>query len=274
MNEREKKLEKIFSKFEKIDVPILEKRRSLCKDSEQNPLISINIPTYNRSGTLRRAIDSVFKQTYQNFEIIVIGDCCTDDTEEVMDKIRDERVLFYNLSQNGPYPKNYWHRWMVAATFPANMALEVSGGKWIAFLNDDDVFMPKHLELLLRHAQKNNLEFVFGRSKQEKSPGKFPKKTGTLMPSGRYPFCKGNVPHMSTLYRSYLNFFDYFIKAWKYEIPIDKFMWMRMHRAGVRIGFLNKVVSLHLLGDENNIKYHNKVDRDKNKIRNKRGQNV
>ena len=85
------------------------------------PLISVVIPTYNRGVILtERTIPSVLKQTYQNFEIIIVGDHCTDNTEELIGNINDNRIRFYNLPKRGTYPINPHHRWLVAGAVPAN----------------------------------------------------------------------------------------------------------------------------------------------------------
>lgn len=78
---------------------LLEKARiNINVDSSTEPLISVIIPTYNRSKLLtERAIPSVLAQSYKNFELIVVGDHCTDDTEQCFKKIDDSRVKFVNL---------------------------------------------------------------------------------------------------------------------------------------------------------------------------------
>ena len=64
---------------------------------DDSPLISVYVPTYNRAELLmERAISSVLKQTYKNFEFIIIGDHCTDKTESYVRSISDKRVSFYN----------------------------------------------------------------------------------------------------------------------------------------------------------------------------------
>ena len=63
-------------------------------------LVSVVIATYNRSNVLRLAIETVLWQTYTNWEIVVVGDCCTDDTAEVVASFKAPRVRFYNLREN------------------------------------------------------------------------------------------------------------------------------------------------------------------------------
>lgn len=222
---------------------LLEKVRKNSKDNKnnENPLISVRIPTYNRSKILaERAIPSILRQTYQNFEIIVVGDYCTDNTEELIKNFNDNRIKFFNLPKRGAYPTNPIDRWRVAGIVPANKGLELCTGDWIAPLDDDDEFSEDHLEILLNFALQKEYEMVYGVVQMEKKPGKW-------VDVGSYPLNSGEICHLSVLYHSRLKFFKYDINAWKYEEPADWNMWRRMKKAGVKIGFLNKVVGKHYL---------------------------
>ena len=214
-----------------------ETRNNVKADSNiNNPLISVRIPTYNRGKILiERTIPSVLRQTYQNFEIVIVGDHCTDDTEELLKKFGDDRIKFYNLPERGNYPINPNDRWMVAGVVPANKALELCSGDWIAPLDDDDEFSEDHLEVLLNYALEHNYEMVYGIVQMERGPEKW-------VNLGSYPPERGNIGHLSVLYNSTLKFFKHNINAWKYGEPADWNLWRRMKEAGVRIGFVNKVI--------------------------------
>lgn len=223
---------------------LLEKVRNNLKDNindKKNSLISVRIPTYNRGKILtERTIPSVLKQTYQNFEIIIVGDNCTDNTEELLNDFNDDRIKFYNLPERGKYPMNPHNRWMVAGVDPANKAIELCTGDWIAPLDDDDKFSENHLEILLNYALEYDYEMVYGIVKMEREPGKWKNL-------GSYPLKCGGICHLSVLYHSKLKFFKYDINAWKYGEPDDWNMWRRMKEAGVRIGFVDKIVGKHYL---------------------------
>lgn len=60
--------------------------------------VTVIIPTYNWSAALRVSITSVLTQTYRDFELLVIGDCCTGDSREVVEAFRDARLQWHNLS--------------------------------------------------------------------------------------------------------------------------------------------------------------------------------
>jgi glycosyltransferase involved in cell wall biosynthesis len=180
------------------------------------------------------------KQTYQNFELIIVGDQCTDDTEELIIKFCDERIRFFNMPKRGQYPKNPLARWLVAGSIPRNEGLKLARGEWIAPLDDDDEFSEDHLEILLEHALKTGCEFVYGTALSEIEPERWSN-------IGTYPLENGHVSHLSILYSSNLRFFKYDPNAWKYLEPDDWNMWRRMKEAGVKIGFVNKVVGKHYL---------------------------
>jgi len=100
--------------------------------------ISVVIPTYNRPALLRNSINSVLSQTYRDFELIVIDDCSSDNTPGVLEDFRDERLkVIRNSSNKG-----------IAAV--RNIGVTSSQGKYIAFLDDDDEWLPDKLEKQLK----------------------------------------------------------------------------------------------------------------------------
>lgn len=206
---------------------------------KDKPLISVIIPTYNKGKILtERAIPSVLSQTYQNFELIIVGDHCTDNTEELINSIGDERIKFVNLPTRGKYPKKAWDKWLVAGSVPRNKGLELAKGEWISPLDDDDEFSHNHLEVLLHHAMQNGYEMVYGLIEMEEEPGKW-------VNCGSYPLKMDNICHNSVLYHSRLKFLKYNVNAWKCKEPDDWNLWRRMEEAGVKIGFINRVVGKH-----------------------------
>lgn len=233
------------------------KNERFYKNSEKNPLISVYTPTYNRGSLfIERALSSVLAQTYKNFEYIIVGDCCTDNTEELVKKFEDSRIRFYNLPARGyRYPPTVENHWFAGPVVPANKALEMVKGKWIARLDDDDIWTPDHLEELLRFAQSGNFEFVSSRSYEERY-GKM-EIVGGHEAQGPYynkkvKSVKGNNPKIGPthnwLYRSYLKFFKYNINCWRksWNRVNDTDISVRMFRTGVRMGFLDKPLAFYL----------------------------
>ena len=213
------------------------------------PLISVIILTYHRSKVLaERTLPSIFAQTYTNFEIVIVGDCCRDDTGERVSAIGDSRINFYNLPYRYKYPKDRSKMQLIQGFHAGNVALERAKGAWLAFMDDDDVILPDHLETLLSFAAAGNYELVFAKHSVEKKCGEWGEEPAEpLFPNGRRPF-KGNaVPHRTVLYRSYLRIFRATVDGARYNLGGDHFLWLRMGRTGVRAGFLPKVVALKYL---------------------------
>ena len=205
--------------------------------SRAEPLISIVVPTYNRGPLLAgRTLPAALAQTYRRTEIVIVGDACTDDTEERVRALGDPRIRFENLRERGRYPEDPLFRWMVAGTKPANRTLERARGDWIAFLEDDDVWEPNHLDLLLSTARQTGAEFVYGAGLLERSPGEW-------LRIGGFPPATGRIFHSAVLYRGYLRFLRYDPEAWRSAIGGDAHLWGRMQRLGVRFAFLDQVVS-------------------------------
>lgn len=106
-----------------------------------NPLVTIYMPTHNRSGLLSRAIESVQAQTYSNFELIIVDDCSTDDTEAVVQayKDTDSRIKYIKNSDN------------FGACVSRNKAIRAAQGEFVTGLDDDDYFLPDRLAVFLEH---------------------------------------------------------------------------------------------------------------------------
>jgi hypothetical protein len=231
--------------------PVIEREKALLEAARRDhpdhlycggdPLVTIAIPTYQRGELLvNRALPPILKQTYPNFELLIVGDHCTDNTEALITDYPDPRVRFYNLPTRAAYPATSRERWCVVGVPALNKALELARGEWIAHTDDDDIWTPDHLETLLRFAQQHNLEFVYGFGRLQVSPTEWI-ETGRLAPDkdGRYkPF----VSHSAVLYRAYLRLFPYDFESWKYDYGADANRWQRMYGAGVRMGFIDKLM--------------------------------
>lgn len=100
----------------------------------QNPLVSVIIPTYNRANSLERAIKSVINQTYKNLEIIVVDDNSTDNTEEIVKSFSDDRIKYVRHFQNK------------GSSSARNTGIKNSQGEFIAFLDSDDEYLPEKIE--------------------------------------------------------------------------------------------------------------------------------
>lgn len=120
-----------------------------------NTLISIIMPTYNRGYIIEKAIQSVIEQTYQNWELIIVDDASTDDTEYRIKKINDSRIV---------YVKNEENR---GANYSRNRGCDLSRGDFLAFLDSDNFWtndkLEKQINVLINCS--DNVAFVFCRLK-------------------------------------------------------------------------------------------------------------
>jgi glycosyltransferase involved in cell wall biosynthesis len=114
------------------------------------PLISVVLPTFNRSRVLACAIESVRRSTCQDWELLVTGDHCTDDTASVVAGFRDPRIDFVNLPSNAG-----------EQSAPNNDALRRARGRYIAFLNHDDLYFPDHLATMAAFLQQSGADFAW-----------------------------------------------------------------------------------------------------------------
>jgi GalNAc5-diNAcBac-PP-undecaprenol beta-1,3-glucosyltransferase len=101
------------------------------------PLISIIIPTYNRAGTLKRTVDSILGQSWQDFEIVIVDDGSTDHTAEVLNGFRDERI------------KTVKHPVNKGVTAAKNTGLDTISGEWFTVVDSDDELVPDALEQVI-----------------------------------------------------------------------------------------------------------------------------
>lgn len=113
------------------------------------PRISVVIATYNASHVLRHAIASVRLQDREDWELIVVGDHCTDDTEAVVASFCDERIHFENLPRNSGQQAT-----------PNNVGVRRARGEYLAFLNHDDLFLPDHLSTNLAALERSGADLV------------------------------------------------------------------------------------------------------------------
>lgn len=121
-----------------------EKRRNIIETlfGETGNMVSIILCTYNRAYILKETIDSILAQTYEDFELIIVDDGSTDDTQELLAEYSDARIRSFVLQKNSFY---------CAA---ANYGLTKARGNYIAFATSDDLWERKKLELQMRYMEK------------------------------------------------------------------------------------------------------------------------
>ena len=108
-----------------------------------NPLVSIVIPTYNREDFIEEAVDSVISQTYKNWELFIVDDGSTDNTEGVVKKYLTDSRVSYHKKENGGQSSG------------RNFGYKISSGEFIAFLDSDNYWHAERLEKSVNAANDN-----------------------------------------------------------------------------------------------------------------------
>ena len=115
-----------------------------------NDMASIIMPSYNTARFISGSIESVLAQTYANWELIIVDDCSTDHTDDVVKPyLNDSRIIYIKNK------KNY------GAAVSRNRALREAKGKWIAFLDSDDLWLPEKLEKQISFMEENDYHFSY-----------------------------------------------------------------------------------------------------------------
>ncbi|MFW6025205.1 MAG: glycosyltransferase family 2 protein [Candidatus Woesearchaeota archaeon] len=108
------------------------------------PLVSVIMPAYNASDFIEEAIDSILKQTYTNFEFIIIDDSSTDNTWEIINSYNDKRIKAYQNKENSGVVKT------------RNRGFDIAKGEYYAIFDSDDISMPNRLEEQVRFLEEHD----------------------------------------------------------------------------------------------------------------------
>jgi glycosyltransferase involved in cell wall biosynthesis len=197
--------------------------------SEKSPLVSVILPTHNCAGILPYAIQSALYQTFTDFELWVVGDGCTDNSEEVVKNFDDPRINWLDLPKAPGI--GYANR---------NVALRKSAGQYIAYLAHDDIWLPDHLELLFNRIVKEKKDFVYS-------------QTANVSPYGIISISHFNLgnpeclkdflafrasPRLSSImhHKSCLDKYGYWSESIKFGADVE--LWVRFYKAGKHMNFI------------------------------------
>lgn len=115
-----------------------------------NELVSIITPSYNTAKFIAETIRSVQAQTYKNWELLIVDDCSTDNTDEIVQEyMSDTRIKYLKNEKNS------------GAAVSRNRALREAKGKWIAFLDSDDLWTPDKLQKQIEFMEKGGYHFSY-----------------------------------------------------------------------------------------------------------------
>lgn len=177
--------------------------------SNEQPLVTVYIPTFNRLDLLKRAVQSVQNQTYHNLEIIIVDDCSSDGTQAYLECLakEDHRVRYFFKEKNS------------GACVSRNIAIENAAGEFITGLDDDDYFLSGRIEYFINE-WIDDVSCLFSINVFKKSTGKFVENDKFLK---EYVYQQdllknnyiGNQVFTKTNYLKKINGFDPKLRVWQ-----------------------------------------------------------
>lgn len=113
-------------------------------------LVSIVVPVYNSEKFIKETINTVKEQTYTNWELLLVNDCSTDNSKNIIQEYKeDERIKLIDLKENS------------GAAVARNEGIKQAEGKYVAFLDADDFWLPNKLEKQIKFMQDNQFSFTY-----------------------------------------------------------------------------------------------------------------
>ena len=203
---------------------------------------SIIIPTYNRADFIERTIKSVLNQTYTNFEIIVVDDGSTDNTEDVVLSIKDERIRYYKKeNEERAVARNY--------------GIKKAIGDYITFLDSDDLFYKNHLEEANGFLKQNDINILFQAYDYQYDNGKIKKvsfKDKSIVNS--LLLQKGNIMscHGVFIKNTILNYYK-FVEDRRLSGSEDYELWLRLSKKYMIVHH-NTITSILLNHDQRSVR--------------------
>ncbi len=114
-------------------------------------MVSIILPTYNGEKYIKKSIESCLNQTFQNFELIIVDDCSTDDTPKIIQKFakQDSRIKIITNAKNRKLPESL------------NIGFQSSSGKYLTWTSDDNIYKEDAIEVMISELEFRNCNFVY-----------------------------------------------------------------------------------------------------------------
>ncbi len=207
-------------------------------DSE--PLVSIITPVYNRSATLNANIESVMSQTYSNWEMILVDDCSIDDSVKIIEGFSklDERIKLIQLTENS------------GAAVARNKAIEMAAGRFIAFLDSDDLWKSNKLKTQVEFALKSKVALTHTAYEWMDGDGK---SMGKIIRAPK------QLDYKAMLKSNYIGcltaMYDTEIIGEKVYMPEvekrqDYALWLRILRAGHSALFIDESLAFYRVGHD------------------------
>ncbi len=226
----------VFNHKNNIENRVLEKRAGKSVTSEK-PSVSIIIPCYDNSGLIGETLDTVFAQTYQNFEIILVNDG-SPDTSELEKSLAPyfDKIIYVRQENRG-------------ASAARNTGIDYARGNLLAFLDGDDLWLPEYLETQLKFIAESNFQMIYcdalmfgekiweGKNYMETSPSHGDVTVNSLILAECNVITSGTVVEKEQVLKR--QGFDESAEAMRVE---DFDLWIGLAKQGCRIGYQRKVL--------------------------------
>jgi len=207
--------------------------------------ISLIVSTYNRSNLLKKTIKSVLAQSFKDIELIVVDDCSTDDTEQVV-KGFGNNIRYLKTNKNSGSDSK-----------PKNLGIQKANGEYIAFLDDDDIYRPDALKILYKYA-KTGADITYGDYLIENN--------GKMEKGWSLPFSASRLSQMNYIAMSVVLIKrEKLLEVGGFDEQIHKFkdwnLWIRMQKYGCRFLHVPIIVTeVHPQKDSISNKYETKQE--------------
>lgn len=195
----------------------------------RTPQVSVVIPSYNSAPFLRQTLESVRRQTFTDWEIVVVDDCSTDASPALVEDMarRDVRVRLLRLARNAGRP-----------AVPRNAGVQAARGAYVAFLDADDLWHPQKLELQMQAMREHGVRFVstdihrFRNEAEVAGPlaSRLGRETAATAIDHRRLLRKNSIPTSSVLVERALLLHRPFIEDPRYKAIEDYHCWLNIHQ--------------------------------------------
>lgn len=207
-----------------------------------NPLISVVLPTYNRAVEIRKAIESVISQDYQNWELVIVDNHSVDNTDEVIRSFNNKKVKTFKVNNNGSIGKS------------RNLGIKNSNGDWIAFLDSDDWWYPTKLSDSVKEISEatdiiyHDLDIYESRESDTKAPSLIKGKV-LKSPVLRSLLIGGNVIANSSVMvrKSILERIGYISEDMNINPSVDFNTWLKVASITEKFRYLPKSLGAYLI---------------------------
>ncbi|MFH1317988.1 MAG: glycosyltransferase family A protein, partial [Candidatus Omnitrophota bacterium] len=200
-------------------------------------MVSVIIPTYNRAHILSETIKSVFNQTYTDLEIVVVSDGFCADARRSVEALGDKRLKYHEIAHSG------------RPAVPRNFGIIQSHGQYLAFCDDDDIWMPKKLEFqVAKMREDKEIGLVYSKcllqNGEKDTVVPLSGKEGFIFKELFLSFCFIGTSTVLTR-RKVFESVGMFDEDMRLKAVEDYDLWLRIARS-FKIGFVNEILAIHV----------------------------